>query len=90
MRAEQGCVKDVEAYTLHGIPDSMGMEFTRCPVKSVTSKSSAYLESYKMWEKSLLPNSGGWLDQPAKVCQAIYLVEQWVRRFEKEENKDVR
>ncbi len=54
--------------------DNLNEQFDNCPGKYATAQSKAYIEAYFFFKQGYLPNPGGWLDQPAKLLQAIKVV----------------
>jgi len=62
-----------------------------CPVKLIrqTSRVFSVLTAYR-WLKShnLLPNPGGWLEQPASLLQAIEIVEDEKAFIERERGRN--
>lgn len=54
-----------------------GIEVTKCPLKEVQPGIWNYVEAYNQYKNGFLPNPGGWLDQPAKMLEAINLIEQY-------------
>jgi len=60
-------------------------EISLCPLKFLTWQVSSLLQAYDLYEGGLLPNSGGWLDQPAKYIEAMVLIKKILCQFRKEE-----
>jgi len=55
-----------------------------CPVNNLSKTTKIYLEAYKYFKNGHLPYSGGWLEQPIKVMEAIFWLEAELRRLTEE------
>jgi hypothetical protein len=55
-----------------------------CPAKYITPEVIFYLFGYQNWQKNILPNAGGWLDQPMKLFQGLLLIDRLVTKYEEE------
>ena len=57
-----------------------------CLIEKIKKQSFDYLEAFYFFDaKGLFPNAGGWQDQPAKLLQAIHIIESERRRIAEEE-----
>lgn len=67
-----------------------GESIRRCPMAIVTDQSIEYVRVYNFFQKGYLPNPGGWLDQPAKLIEAIEFIETEMQRIDREEFERVK
>jgi len=81
-KIERGCKKDSPIKDIWQIDD---WKFQRCPLKIVTIQSLRYIEAYNFYEKGYLPNTGGWLDQSAKLLKAIKVISNRINKDRKDE-----
>lgn len=86
-REHNGCLKDSP---VEDVWELDGEVSRRCPVTLVTPESVEYIRAYNFFQKGYLPNPGGWMDQPAKLIEAIELIETQVQRIDEEEIKRAR
>ena len=63
-----------------------GYEVDRCPAKYITPEVMFYLLGYQNYQKGILPNAGGWLEQPMKYFQAMLLIDRLVSKLEEQKN----
>jgi len=64
-----------------------GESVTGCLIEKITKKSGQYLEAFYFFDaKGLFPNAGGWQSQPAKLLQAIQIIESERRKVVEEED----
>jgi hypothetical protein len=61
-----------------------GYRITRCPLVYVGDTEQAYLQAYYEYKNGFLPNSGGWLDQPAKFSKIVAAIEKIVAQMEQQ------
>lgn len=47
----------------------------RCPFKVITKMSWEYLRAYNLYQKSILPNGKGWLEESDKLINALMVIE---------------
>lgn len=59
-----------------------GETFGRCPRKMVKLESYEYIRAYNRYCKGFLPNPGGYLKQPAKLMEAIDIIENQLAKEE--------
>lgn len=83
-KLERGCETDSPIPGMWKLND---WEFARCPRKLVARKSVDYLSAYFFFTKGYLPNPGGWLDQPAKLIDALILIEREIMKVKESEEK---
>ena len=74
----RGCDHDVPSY------DVWGYRTKRCPVNFVDTVGMAWIQIYSEGKKGILPNAGGWLDQPMKYSAVINVLDGLMERVEKE------
>ena len=82
LKIDRGCEKDSL------IPDRWrmdGVSFQRCPKKQVSLETYEYIRAYNKYQKGFLPNSGGWLEQPAKLNDVFDIIEKQLAIIEKKE-----
>ena len=53
------------------------IESNICFLELITSDTRAYMKLYRHYNKSILPLSGGLLDQPAVYLNAMEIIERW-------------
>jgi hypothetical protein len=75
-----GCDIEVSPYRIEDY------QVTHCPVKDLGGAESGYLQAYFEYQNGFLPNSGGWLDQPMKFTQAIFLIDKLMDKLQGEKN----
>jgi hypothetical protein len=61
-----------------------GERYTGCPFMIVTRQSAGYLKAFVFYKNGYLPNPGTWLDQPAKLLDALEIIEKELRDMEAE------
>lgn len=61
-----------------------GKRYTGCPFRIVTRQSAGYLKAFMFYKNGYLPNPGTWLDQPAKLLDALEIIEKELRDMEAE------
>lgn len=81
-RAEKGCGK-IEKFPKIEI-DGIGYHSCLCHENFQTQSLSYYIALYDSYNKSILPCSGGLMDQPAKFLDIISLFEKLYAEQEKE------
>jgi hypothetical protein len=84
-KAELGC--EEESIVPGGVISitSENLNFTRCPLKIVTSVSLEYLRAYRYFSKGYLPDEGGWRDQSAKFLHAMDIIDSELGKIQEEE-----
>lgn len=55
----------------------------RCPNKLVTSREIAAISAALMVERGVLPDPGGWMDQPATFVQAFPLITREIAHWQR-------
>ena len=71
----------------HNLPspvDVMGYRVTRCARKLARPIDFVYVPLYGEWKKGVLPNPGGWLDQPMKYAAVMNALDGIMDKVEKE------
>jgi len=63
-----------------------GEEFTGCPVRKLNPQIFEYLRAYMFYKNKILPNSGGWIDQPRKFIKAMEIIEVEMIRIKEKQN----
>jgi len=61
-----------------------GQEYRGCPFKIVTRQSADFIRAFNFYERGYLPNTGGWLDQPAKLLDAFEVIARELKKIEAE------
>ncbi|MFP4560983.1 MAG: hypothetical protein ACLFQ3_06625 [Thiohalorhabdus sp.] len=56
-----------------------------CPKPMVTEQSTGYLRLYNHYERSVLPYSGGLLQQPAAYLEAMEVIESAVNEHQRQQ-----
>ena len=79
LRAFRGHDEDTETRTI------LGYRVRRCPLLSMTPTHSAYLQAYSDYQKGILPNPGGALQQPMKFFSVMNLIDKIQDMIDKEE-----
>ncbi|MEI8350096.1 MAG: hypothetical protein WCI77_08070 [Candidatus Omnitrophota bacterium] len=80
-KIDRGCNKDSP------IPDKWQIgeiKFQRCPKKIVNYEVNIYFQAYRRFQQGFLPNSGGWIEQPAKFNDIIDILEAEFDAIEQE------
>lgn len=62
-----------------------GKQYRGCPFKQVTKESADFLRAYNFYKNGYLPNSGSWLEQPAKFIEAIETIENELAQIRQDE-----
>lgn len=57
-----------------------------CPLVYVTAVDRIYIEAYFQYEKGLLPNPGGWLDQTCKFTIIMTFIGNLFAKHQEEKN----
>jgi len=84
-RIERGCDEDSP---IPGYWKFDEFETNRCPVRLVTKNSLRLIEAFLYFKQGLLPNAGGWMDQPAKLFEAFEVIEAESRKIQDKKEKD--
>lgn len=82
-RKSYGCENETKEPFL--LIDGEGIR--RCPRKLITKQSAEYIKFYGYYEKGYLPNAGGILEQPAKLMDAITVIENMLAEMREEKEK---
>lgn len=64
-----------------------GEEYQGCPFKIVTRQSADFIRAFNFYERGYLPNTGAWLDQPAKMLDAFEVIARETRKIEAEKTR---
>jgi len=64
-----------------------GEEYQGCPFKIVTRQSADFIRAFNFYGLGVLPNPGGWLDQPAKMLDAFEVIGKEIRKIEAEKTR---
>lgn len=82
LKKERGCEQDSP------IPDKWQIgevSLQRCPLKAVDRRVFIYIKAYNFLQHGILPNTGGWLNQPAKFIEAMELIDYEISKYNKTE-----
>jgi len=60
--------------------DQTGMPLTRCPNKVVTARELDAVRAVALAETGVLPEAGGWQDQPGTWTQVYFLIAAEISR----------
>jgi len=74
----------------HPIPGRWGlgeMEFNRCPLTYVTENVTGWLIAHSMFQKGLLPNAGGWMQQSNKFIEVMFFLDAEIKRHNEQGKK---
>jgi len=82
LRVERGCEQDSP---IPGKWQIEGVSYQRCPRSLLTKDTLEYLYAYSFFRNHILPNSGGWLDQPKKFRDAMLIIEDQVAKMDEQE-----
>jgi hypothetical protein len=77
LKAERGC-------ETKGIMPCFYYQETiyQCPLKVITPLSWEYLRAYSLYQKSILPQNKGWVEENDKFLQAMSVVDAEAKRIE--------
>jgi len=62
-----------------------GKQYQGCPFKQVTDLSVNFLRAYNFYKNGFLPNTGSWLEQPAKFIEAVEVIENELAEMRQEQ-----
>ena len=80
LKQERGC-KDKGI-----VPFYVGEEvYFRCPLKLVTTVSWDYIEAYRFYEKNMLPNGKGWIEECQKYLDAMIIIDNEISSKQKDQ-----
>jgi hypothetical protein len=82
LKKERGCYEK----GIIGFRVNNKREF-RCPKKLITPKSWEYLRAYALYEKGLLPNGKGWMEESEKFLDAMAVIGNQKNKIEMEQMK---
>lgn len=54
-----------------------------CPYRQIRPLAYAYIRAFNRFDKGLLPNRGGWLEQPAKFNDAVDIIQREMAEIHK-------
>ena len=88
----QSCLSGKKAQCEFEIPgqetwELNGEEYQGCPFKVVTRESADFIRAFNFYELGYLPNTGGWLDQPAKMLDAFEVITKELKKIEDEKSR---
>ena len=63
-----------------------GRKFSRCPKVGIDINVYAWTRAYSLYKNSVLPNSGGWLDQAEKFISIMLFIDAKVESHKREAN----
>lgn len=84
-KIERGCEQDSPIPGFWKFDD---FETSRCPVKLITKVSVKLLEAFLYFKQGYLPNAGGWMDQPAKLFEALEVIETEILKIQDKKDKE--
>jgi hypothetical protein len=59
-----------------------------CPRKALTGETMIQLEAFSFWSsKGLMPNSGSWMEQPAKLFEIFGTASFYYDKFQPKDDK---
>lgn len=61
--------------------------FNRCPLVIMDKRANWYITAYNFLKDGILPNDGGWLDQPNKFIEAMNFIESEINKSVKEDGR---
>lgn len=67
-----------------------GYEINKCPMKYAGEKEFGFIKAYGHYKNGLLPNAGGWLEQPADFVEAMEIIENVVERIKEPKQKELK
>jgi len=56
----------------------LGVKVDRCPVKVVPGYVFEYITAYTFYKNKMLPNDGGYMEQPVKFIESMLILEKAV------------
>lgn len=80
----KGC-KEARPFTVAKIGDDL--KFTRCPGNYHSPSVSHWYRAYLLYEKGVMPFSGSFVEQPAKIIEMFSVMENWKLDRELREQK---
>ncbi len=57
-------------------------EFNRCPHESIDKDIFIWIRAFNLFKAGILPNTGGWLNQPNKYIEIMNFIENVIRTHE--------
>ena len=64
-----------------------GEQYRGCPFKIVTRQSANFLRAFQFYKQGYLPNGGNWIDQSAKMLDAVEVIEKELQAIDLEREK---
>ena len=64
-----------------------GEQYKGCPFRIVTRQSANFLRAFNFYRQGYLPNSGGWINQSAKMLDAFDAIEKELQAIELERER---
>ena len=62
-------------------------KYFRCPLKLITPVSWEYIKGFSLYDKGILPNGFGWINESQKFLDAMVIIENEMARMELEAAK---
>lgn len=82
LKKERGCT------TTGIVPFYIGEErYFKCPLKIITIISWEYVTAFALYQKSILPNGGGWINESQKYLDAMIILDNEFKKIENENAK---
>ena len=70
------------------MPFYIGEErYFKCPLKIISDISWEYIEAFALYQKSILPNGKGWIEESQKYLDAMFILDKEIKQRENEETK---
>lgn len=70
------------------MPFYIGEErYFRCPLKIITLISWEFVEAFTLYQKSILPNGTGWINESQKYLDAMFVLGSEFKKIENEKIK---
>ena len=82
LRKERGCEdKGIVPFWIEEKP------YYRCPLKLITPLSYEYIKAFNFYQKSILPQGRGWLEENDKFLEAMVVIDNAQARLSEERIK---
>lgn len=82
LKKERGCE------TTGILPFYIGEEkHFRCPLKLINSISWEYIAAFSLYQKSILPNGKGWMNESQKYLDAMTVLDNEIKKIEAQQSK---
>ena len=88
----QSCLKGTKTQCEFEVPgqetwEINGEEYRGCPFKIVTRQSANFIRAFNFYRLGYLPNTGGWIEQSAKLLDAFEVIEKELKAIETEKTR---